>query len=478
MIKNSGIQFFYIIGFVFLFVVVHLYLTVTSLVDNSIKNDSKKEFEQSEDNKVRLVIVDQHQEVIPHWYQAADDGLIGRTKNTLIHIDAHSDLAPPDSFNVLKDFNASIPASKNNFLPLMTYNDAFIISSILHNFITQVVWIIPSWTEESLASDFMKSYMGTLKNNVICYCQILIRTKQDTVDNDYECYTISRADGELTNIEQSNCKPKRAFLYVRCNENNYQKYLKLNRTKNVILDIDEDYYGVESGYQNMIDKGLTFEIIQQLDDVLQNVFCPKSLKDEELLNKKIKSMFLEFSNILKENNRMHLTKFVVKEKLTTLVKGYECGKYKQTYIEYTADIIEDYNYETLKALSKVTYCNTNSYKLERESEFILCHGTIEPSQSLNEIHISNETEILKRNTKTEEILNYIYKYQNVKFITMARSLRDGYIPRFQQRFIEKTLLGTLEKVLSTKDKSLDVIYDEHMIFGKDGWSDEDNTLGF
>ena len=78
--------------------------------------------------------------------------------------------------STLNSFIHHIPPYENMFLPLMQSNDVFILSALMKGLIDHVVWIKPTWLNESRSTMLMKSYVGvTLKNNsnveTVCECQ-------------------------------------------------------------------------------------------------------------------------------------------------------------------------------------------------------------------------------------------------------------------------------------------------------------------
>ena len=117
----------------------------------------------------------------------------------------------------------------------------------------------------------------------------------------------------------------------------------------------------------------------------------------------------------------------------------------------------------------MNYCLFNSPKLKMKPIFTLCHGKIPVDDTLNQIYVSTETEILSRAVSIGRIIEKINKYQSPRICTICRSLRDGYTPRDQQNFIEKALLDEAAKVFGEDGLNLNLIYDENLLFGRTGW---------
>ena len=168
--------------------------------------------------------------VIPHWYQAVEEKIILETGNTLvclfvsyfkgidcacfhlnlkkcflgeneysfalqIHIDGHADLAPPENYDLIKDFDPYKKKKAKHYLPMMQSNDVFILSAIMKGLINQVIWIKPSWLTGSNTSQFHNYYVGTTKVNetkfLLCICRIEI-FRQKPKGQKQQCYVLNR----------------------------------------------------------------------------------------------------------------------------------------------------------------------------------------------------------------------------------------------------------------------------------------------
>ena len=66
------------------------------------------------------------------------------------------------------------------------------------------------------------------------------------------------------------------------------------------------------------------------------------------------------------------------------------------------------------------------------------------------------------------VSRYISKHGKVNMFTVARSLRDGSTPISLQKTIEKRILYNMKKVLAENGRDAHVVYDKHLVFGKDG----------
>lgn len=421
--------------------------------------------------EVPVVIVDEHNEVIPYWYKAVEQGIIRSKGNTLIHIDGHSDMATPEEYEPMQQFKHKSPSRDSEFLPLMQSNDVFIISAIMKGLISHVVWVRPSWNEGSNYTSLMHSYVGTYMRSktekVICECQKPVYKRSTT--SLYTCaYLIREADGDIT-IPQDQCTKIRSFTYIMVSEKKFIRLVDLSKVKNLFVDIDEDYFGVESGVQSFIDTGISLETQKVVNEALAELYCPTSTNVEQILNKEIRDMFLQVSKLdHKSTEELALT---FKNELYDRTKSYICKTTPEIVQKEVSALFSSLKPREIRALSKAKYCLRNSPRLMLpSSEFFLCHGTIFPNDTLNQIYIGSSDEVKTRGKQLVNMLNFIYNHTQPRFFTIARSLRDGYTPRRQQRYIESVILKSLDEVFEKHGQVKRVVYDPYLVFGSEGWT--------
>ena len=203
--------------------------------------------------------------------------------------------------------------------------------------------------------------------------------------------------------------------------------------------------------------------------------CPSTNKEEEVLNDALHNIFSSIENFLltyKYNatgdgtihDKEIKKKFSRKTKF--LLHPYICKEIKKfTILDDLISQLYMLEIKEISSLAKTNYYLFNSPKLKMKSIFTLCHGKIPADDTLNQIYVSTETEILSRAASIGRIIEKINKYQSSKICTICRSLRDGYTPRDQQTFIEKALLYEAAKAFEEDGFNLNVIYDENLLFG-------------
>ena len=400
-------------------------------------------------------------------------------------------MAPPDNYKIIQNFikNNNNNNNKSFYLPLMQRNDRFITSAIITGLINRVIWIQPDWSHPKYVFSDQASFIGTVvpgngkesgKGN-LCFC--FYQTRDISLTLDMFCGYFPPQGEVLIDISVDRCKKIKPFSMMTVSETLFCKKFnnKLLKEKHVILDIDEDYFGVQSGVQVLIDAGIPLDVVYVIDEVLPQLFCPDSIMAEQALNKALRAMFgalREF--LLSKNKKKSLsTKGIVLKH----IGKYICHKHDvngsssfQTLISYLDSKL------TLKiasALSNTKYCLFNSLQLKvdysklsdnKMSDFSLCHGVLFPGDNLNEIFVETRVGgIEKRGKRLSKLLSFISESVTPKIITIARSLRDGYVPRKQQRLIEHTVRKAIETNLSKRFLKSETIFDENLVCGKDGW---------
>ncbi|ESO84242.1 hypothetical protein LOTGIDRAFT_229697 [Lottia gigantea] len=108
----------------------------------------------NDSSRIPVVIVEEHHEVIPYWYAAAEQSLITKSDVTILHIDGHDDNAYPiitEDFPLLK-----YPTTDIQLFSLMQRNDVFIVGASATGLIKRVIWVWPPWDKVNHKTDYKK----------------------------------------------------------------------------------------------------------------------------------------------------------------------------------------------------------------------------------------------------------------------------------------------------------------------------------
>lgn len=459
---------------------------------------------------VDVYIVDEHQEVLPYWFEAAKRKIIPKSGNTLIHIDGHSDMAPPFYFPDFPYFRA--PRDKLEVKAMMQRNDAFIVGAAMAGLIKRVIWIWPIWDKRNHDAGYylhQKIDLGVgivpdpenknKKQRVFCMCEpnmtnpsvkICRYIPAEEVENEEE------ADGRI--IDNFLCKIRKTIIFEEIREDKaYDKITRgkfLNENENILLDIDEDYYGCTHAVQPLINVNMTMETIKLINSVLEQLICPKSLAHEKMADE----LLVEVLSLFKKPNHCNKAgKFDskglfpckidarAKEGMDILTKRLwsskhgllACSKRKGTsetmMIDHLLDMFKHMSMGQVRVLGKVGFCLTTtlkSYEPTSDSAFHICHGANVPGESVVLIHNPVNSEIPLRTKVLRKILHTIEPYKP-KMTTLCRSVRDGYTPRRLFKQIEHDVV----KALNDSFKHVRFNYDEGLLGGKNGWPSRHKT---
>ena len=195
---------------------------------------------------------------------------------------------------------------------------------------------------------------------------------------------------------------------------------------------------------------------------------------EQALDKELSMMFASLQKSFHGNTKKSAA--AIKPVISEHVGKYFCRREGSKVIlgEFISYLTTNVTTKIAGALSNAKYCFYDNLQLNHETqnnlpEFYLFHGKIYPAHKLNQIYVDSKDGIEKRGERLSKILDHIYESVTPKIIKISRSLRDGYVPRKQQRLIEHTVRKTIETNLSKRFLKSETIFDENLFCGKDGW---------
>ena len=394
-------------------------------------------------------------------------------------------MAPPEEFEKLNEFIHKIPPSTDMFLPLMQSNDVFILSAILKGLIKRIIWILPTWQNFTRPMK-LESYVGWTKldenKKTYCSCQSFVFKKY--VSN-FTCIYLNRElknekfsnsniDNTEVQIPDAMCHQLKAFSAILLSEEKFIKQANLEFINNLFVDIDEDFFGVESGVQAIINQGLTLEVHNLLNEQIKMIICPVSISDEQYADQALRSMFKKVLSMKINGDKNEIVLSAITQVLTQLASRFSCEEITEPIrtemlLSNFGLVVYQKSYEELNVMGNIKYCLDKSPGLKLRPNFGLCSGNIFPGDPINPIHVASHQEIVQVGESLTSILKKINSKGRIQFVSIARSLRDGYTPRHQQREIEKTVLKSLEETAQVFNKKIKVKYDKHLVFGKEGW---------
>lgn len=370
------------------------------------------------------------------------------------------------------------------YLFLFVYIQGAAISGLFKT----VIWIWPSWdkSDHDDIDDVVQFRIGvtTLDSSdpeeyghTFCLCYKNISTSQEMC-----VYTPVKGDREnIIDIPKSSCDIHTKLNVLTVEETFGIKTLLSDQIQNdnIVLDIDEDYYGCTLPAQDLVDVGITVSDVQNLNDVLDRIFCPKSVA-KELRTDKMLFTALEmlksddackkvarFSKCSGVSRRATVLYYLERESHNLKIR---CQHESKKFIILLRKLVSTLSILTatqLTVLQNVGFCISTMFPSNPnlwESTFGVCIGNNVPGESAVFDHPTNSTEIALRTKILNDILKSLKK-TNVQITTVCRSVRDGYTPRKHFHLIEKDVL----KSLSVLGRQTNLHYDSWLLGGKRGW---------
>lgn len=385
-------------------------------------------------------------------------------------------MATPDNYELMKKFKYIKSMKQGDYLPLMQSNDVFIISAIAAGLINEVIWVQPDWNDNSNITRLQDAYVGEYFKKKMCYCTKRLRRKP-TPKTPYRCSVApdrtQNNDGEddddvpAVHIQESQCKKLNRFRFHVVSESKFKNVFKFRKSKNIIIDIDEDFYGVESGVKRFIEQGISLRTQELLDSLFSDLYCPTSTSQELELHRSMQNLFQEVFHLRRTGREQNLQQF--QHVISKHTKHFMC---RTSLIGPFSMLIANLDITEVQALLKARFCLFNSPRLNENKEelgFALCHGTIYPADKLNKIHVGTLPEIDQRAALMKRILFHVNSFVKPSIYTICRSLRDGYTPREQQRYIERNVLQVATEVIRKNHQKEYIVYDSQLVYGKQGW---------
>ncbi|WAQ96551.1 hypothetical protein MAR_029241 [Mya arenaria] len=445
--------------------------------------------------------------MLPYWFSAATRGLVPKSGNTLVHVDGHSDMAPPVNVPGYPFFKW--PAHRQ-IKYLMQSNDVFIQASAMANFINRLIWVWPDWDLTNHDADYT---MGTLSLGTVNIKKVNARRNSKSRDRvasqfspfcmcmnngtDVECWSLfdvergnmSRERGEYK-LRSDLCVIKKLLIFEELHESKAVAFFKnpkwSGRNESIVLDIDEDFYGCTYAVEPLLNTNFSLERLRRLNGIIVDFLCPLNASHEkasdiflvdlvssvrnnractinqELKNSSACKEILDLKIIDHFSNKLRL--LILSKSITTCQsKGTGVNQFIKDLVIFLAKM----RIKQLRALQSVGFCaSTSPRTLNKDNRvFVVCSGANTPEESMVLVHRPTEKEITRRTIFLRSILRNIMK-KSPGFVTIARSVRDGYTPRENFERIERDVLTALN---TTSSRRLNIYYDKELLGGKPGW---------
>lgn len=364
-------------------------------------------------------------------------------------------------------------------------------SAAITGLIGKIVWVWPTWDKvnhENFTMD-MKVEIGTTKESFRTFCmcswnetcqKMCYGVLNEYVDNEYI---------DMFEIESKFCNIKRVITYEEIREDEAVEKLSQSLSylgkQGTILDIDEDYYGCSYAIRPLLEAGLTEERVTVIDELIDELFCPKDAAEEFLTDRLLVGFLNEILKLrctrgikgatghdcLNEIFILTLTERLKKkifQNNSNLLCSDKGGKHMQKMtMKHLIKQFALLNNTQNKALQYVGFCFSSSpftFNLSTDVSFRTCHGSNTPNASVVIEHNTNMSDITKRTKSLQRILSVV-KRANPTVVTLCRSMRDGYTPRQFFSKIENDVIDSVRNVFGKTN----IVYDTDLLGGRKGW---------
>ncbi|CAC5423842.1 unnamed protein product [Mytilus coruscus] len=351
--------------------------------------------------------------------------------------------------------------------------------AIISGLIKRVIWIWPEWDKKNHNSSYSVQHnqigIANVKRRDNTQYEVSVYVNSQQKSSLYNCYYPDYESDNATaiSIPKHKCRVQRTYTVEEIQENVAVKYVNnakwLLNNEEIILDLDEDYYGCVYASQPLLDLGVKEVELKHINNYLDKLICPKSLVQERYVDNILTTaldLFKRFYTCQNPKQPVAINKNCPKlAKITSEVNAYLqkilwqnkkihlCSKQHHAVKYAISEIIHSFQklgIKQLKAMQRVGFClNTSpkTYKVTFPPRYGICMGANTPSDSSVLIHNPTRKEITERTATLQNILKSL-KAKSVKFVTICRSSRDGYTPRRFFKLIESDIMASLNKTFN------------------------------
>lgn len=364
----------------------------------------------------------------------------------------------------------------------------------------KVIWVWPSWDEDTHeADDITETFAGGLtvvdinQQQHFCECEFKKDGKTKA-----ECMFVNRskyseeADYDGSPIDPEKCDVKRSIKYQQIVDHSASHKMILGQLveegDSILLDIDEDFFGCVLRGHRLVNAGIVWSVVEEIDELTNEIFCPELTEKEAIANRFMRTVMALIIKHCKSSKIAALacvtpgnpasktfTSAVSRVVESYSEKGIFCSMYKnarQKRLEMLFEYFMQMTIPQIRACANLGFCMQTSPRSYQENGFQLCHGANEPNTTIVTQHSPGENELLLRLRRLRRMLLQ-GRYPTPGMVTLCRSVRDGYTSTEYFEDIERHVLKSISE--SKKHVNFNVIYDINLLGGKKGWPSREIT---
>ena len=371
--------------------------------------------------------------------------------------------------------------------------------------IDRIVFIYPSW-DSSVDSIYESKTVGLgwmnlaidgnlTKHLCVCTQPVVGGTAQCLYEDPYP-----KANQQEVELED----PSKCNVVKHYTVDHVVEYLALQKLQgnngwlgkpaSIILDIDEDYFGCELGAEVLLNVGVSWTPVLNLSKRVAGFFCPKIIEHESVCNHLMRAVMKAMIDVHSQNGRQSplndmcsvapVEMRLISEDIIKQFAGYEsdllCSNDENQIKENWEPVIAGlcmFNLHDFEAVMDLGFCLSTSpssvgFGTPGVGFLEVCHGANTPNDSVVFLHTPEDKEIDGRMTHLGQILSIIDSRNTPRFVTVCRSVRDGYTPRKHFDRIESGIL----KIFQQLPTIYNVFYDQNLLGGQGGWPNRHSII--
>ncbi|XP_046566536.1 uncharacterized protein LOC124275092 [Haliotis rubra] len=385
---------------------------------------------------------------------------------------------------------------------MMQRNDVFIVAAALAGLIDRYIWVWPPWDLPNHESDhvmidmqvgYLRPSMSVTDKLELCYCMEM----RDTEFSECRMRNASDPEGDGSLIGRSGCNLNKSGIVEVVSE---QKAISLMQTgqwitplDNVILDIDEDYYGCQSAGEALYSAGIKSNVLNSITDIMCELFCARSVQHETVIDtffhtlvQLVHRLKTDADTILKDSTKTkkelevqkivyrilpEIFKHLNEDPLSETLCNNPTDMANELFLQGIIRNIVHMDIKQLTSLAEAGVClqlSPKAHYFNVANSIQVCEGANTPDSKMVLFHTPTPFEVHERTLNLKKLLNS--KSINPSLITVCRSVRDGYTPRKLFPRIEADVLKILHNVFPDVHYA-SVYHDKDLLGGVTGWHD-------
>ena len=362
----------------------------------------------------------------------------------------------------------------------------------------RAIWVWPKWDQKNHKKNwevfkvkFGERIIVDKADNVekiFCICEMHKNNKN-------KCYAANRTLAETTHDKEKFRIPvrlcqlsDRKIIWEEIREDMAMEKIRsgtwIKPDEPLMVDIDEDYFGCESGAKYLVSASVKWKDIELLDFSISQLICPKLTVQEAYADRLFIKITKEAITKCDPSNKRctdvydHILLFTKKIFKLNREKKFLCtknvGELEERITQFV-DHLLTLNQKQLKALMKTGFCmQTTPKSYHFSGVFQVCHGFNVPGNSVVLYHSPTTSEVKQRLELLKSMLTN-GGLPKPNMVTVCRSVRDGYTPREYFKYIESGINECLQRQYGVDLVS--IRYDKDLLGGREGWPRNHINIG-